>query len=113
VLIAANHVIKPGEPRIHVRWDESDRNGVLIGNNVWAGARCVFLPGTVIGDDAVIAAGSVVRGTVPAGEVWGGIPARKIRTIEGPQSEGGLARFASIESVSAVESVKRQRDKRK
>ena len=80
VLVAANHVVRRGEPRIHVRWDE-ERTGVDIGNNVWSGAGCIFLPGSVVGDDAVIAAGSVVRGTVPPGEVWGGVPARKIRSI--------------------------------
>jgi acetyltransferase-like isoleucine patch superfamily enzyme len=80
VLVAANHVLRPGEPRFHVRWDES-RSGIEIGNNVWIGAGCVILPGTVIGDDAVIAAGSVVRGNVPSGELWGGVPARKIKAV--------------------------------
>lgn len=80
VLIAANHVVRPGEPRFQVRWEE-ERTGIQIGSNVWIGANCTILPGCVIGDDAVIAAGSVVRGTVPSGEMWGGVPARKIRTI--------------------------------
>lgn len=81
VLVAANHAVKPGEPRFHVRWDE-DRCGIDIGSNVWVGASCVILPGAVIGDNAVIAAGSVVTGAVPAGELWGGVPARKIKSIE-------------------------------
>ena len=80
VLIAANHMIKPGEPKFKVKWDET-LSGVDIGSNVWVGAGCVLLPGTVIGDDSVIAAGSVVRGIVPAGEIWGGVPARKLKTI--------------------------------
>ena len=95
VLIAANHAIKPGEPRIHVRWDE-ERTGIDIGANVWIGAGCVILPGSVIGDDAVIAAGSLVHKTVPAGELWGGWPARKIRTIgteKETQDEVGSARL--------------------
>jgi acetyltransferase-like isoleucine patch superfamily enzyme len=81
VLIAANHAVKPGEARLHVRWDE-ENTGVDIGANVWIGAGCVILPGSVIGDNAVIAAGSLVHKRVPAGELWGGWPARKIRTIE-------------------------------
>lgn len=80
VLVAANHMVSLGEPRFHVRWDE-DRSGIDIGDNVWIGAGCVILPGSLIGDDAVIAAGSVVRGTVPSGEIWGGVPARKIKTV--------------------------------
>ncbi len=80
VLIAANHMIKPGEPKFKVKWDET-KSGIDIGSNVWIGAGCVLLPGTVIGDESVIAAGSVVRGIVPAGEIWGGVPARKLKTI--------------------------------
>jgi acetyltransferase-like isoleucine patch superfamily enzyme len=81
VVVAANHSIRPGEHRLRAGWDEHT-HGVTIGDNVWVGASCVLLPGTVIGDNAVIAAGSVVRGTVPKGELWGGTPARYIRMIE-------------------------------
>lgn len=35
--------------------------------------------GVKIGDRAIIACGSVVTKDVPAGEVWGGNPAKKIR----------------------------------
>lgn len=80
VVIAANHQMRAGESRFHTGWDE-DRCGVEIGRNVWTGAGCVILPGTIIGDNSVIAAGSVVRGTIPPGELWGGVPARKIKTI--------------------------------
>ncbi|MFC5773353.1 acyltransferase [Ectobacillus antri] len=39
---------------------------VKIGNHVWIGSNVVILRDTVIGDHAVIAAGSVVKGNVPA-----------------------------------------------
>lgn len=81
VLVAANHRIEPGVPRFHTPWDDV-RYGIEIGANVWVGANCTILPGARIGDNAVIAAGSVVRGEVPAGELWGGVPARRIKTIE-------------------------------
>ena len=81
VVVAANHKLEPGIARIHTPWDET-RCGVEIGANVWIGAGSVVLPGARIGDNAVIAAGSVVRGEVPAGELWGGVPARYIKTIE-------------------------------
>jgi acetyltransferase-like isoleucine patch superfamily enzyme len=80
VLVAANHQLRPGELHLASPWDE-ERTGVDIGRNVWVAAGCILLPGCVIGDNSVIAAGSVVRGTVPSGEVWGGVPARKIKTI--------------------------------
>lgn len=38
---------------------------VEIGNNVWIGANCVILRGTKIGDNCVIAAGSVLKGEFP------------------------------------------------
>lgn len=81
VLVGANHRIEPGVPRFHTPWDDV-KCGVEIGANVWIGANCTVLPGARIGDNAVIAAGSVVRGEVPAGELWGGVPARYIKTIE-------------------------------
>ncbi|QWV95762.1 hypothetical protein KP004_16530 [Geomonas oryzisoli] len=52
---------------------------VSIGAGVWIGARAVLTPGTEIGDCSVIAAGAVVTKKVPGGELWGGVPARKIR----------------------------------
>ena len=41
-----------------------------IGDNVWIGAGCILLRGTCIGDGAVIAAGSVVKGNVPAKSLY-------------------------------------------
>lgn len=43
---------------------------VHIGENVWIGANAVILRGTTIGDHAVIAAGSIVKGVVPAHTVF-------------------------------------------
>ncbi len=86
VLVGTNHMIKPGEMRIHTPWDES-RTGVIIGDNVWIGAQCVLLPGSRIGDNSVIAAGSVVRGEVPANEIWGGAPAKRLKVIEPVRDE--------------------------
>ncbi len=53
---------------------------VRIGNGVWVGANVVVLRGASIGDGAVVAAGSVVRGHVPAGALAAGVPARVVRT---------------------------------
>ncbi len=44
-------------------------------------ANAVVLPGVTIGENAVVAAGAVVRCDVPAFEVWGGVPARKIGEV--------------------------------
>jgi acetyltransferase-like isoleucine patch superfamily enzyme len=46
--------------------DHLVRGEVSIGENVWIGANVVILRDTHIGDNVVIAAGSVVKGTVPS-----------------------------------------------
>jgi acetyltransferase-like isoleucine patch superfamily enzyme len=46
---------------------------------VWIGAGAIILPGVIVGDDAVVAAGSVVTADVPSKTVVAGNPARVIR----------------------------------
>ena len=53
--------------------------GIIIGNDVWIGARAIILDGVTIGDGAIVGAGSVVTKDVPAFAVVGGSPARLIR----------------------------------
>ncbi len=55
------------------------RKPVIIGNDVFLGANVLVLKGARIGDRAVIGAGSVVTGEVPADEIWAGNPARLVR----------------------------------
>lgn len=55
------------------------RAPIIIGNDVFIGAMSLITKGVKIGDRAIIACGSVVTKVVPAGEVWGGNPAKKIR----------------------------------
>ena len=54
---------------------------VEIGNNVWLGSRVMVLKGVKIGDNSVIAAGSIVTKSIPANSLAAGIPARVIRNI--------------------------------
>ena len=55
---------------------------VTVGDRVWIGARCTLLPGAVVGDGCVLAAGSVVTGKCEPGYVYGGVPARRIRPTD-------------------------------
>ena len=54
---------------------------VHIGRNVWIGRAAIVLPGVTIGDDSVVAAGSVVTRSVPAGQLVGGNPAQPLREL--------------------------------
>jgi serine acetyltransferase len=53
---------------------------IRVGNNTFFGLNCTILPGTTIGADCVIGAGSVVRGQIPDGSVVMGNPARVVMT---------------------------------
>jgi maltose O-acetyltransferase len=54
---------------------------ITVGDNVWIGGSAVLCPGISIGDNSVIAAGSVVTRDVPANVVVGGNPAAIIKDI--------------------------------
>lgn len=77
-VITANH--SPLTERSQSRATSGYQGGdIIIGSNVWIGAHVTILPGVTIGDRAVIGAGAVVTRSIPAGETWAGIPARKIK----------------------------------
>lgn len=56
---------------------------VTIGNNCFVGYESLIMKNTTIGDNVIIGARSVVAGaSIPSNEVWGGVPARKISTLQ-------------------------------
>jgi len=55
---------------------------IIIGNNVFMGAQCTILPGTIIEDNVVVAANSVVKGKLETGFIYGGSPVEKIKAIQ-------------------------------
>lgn len=55
---------------------------VVIGNNVFVGAKVVLLPGTTIGDNCIIGAGAVVKGKLKENSVYAGNPCRYICSTE-------------------------------
>ena len=54
---------------------------IIIGRNVWIGSNATILAGVTIGDNAVVAAASVVTKDVPENSIVVGSPARVIRTV--------------------------------
>lgn len=61
---------------------------VRIGNRVWLGGGVHVNPGVTIGDDAIIASGSVVTKNVPAGVIAAGVPCKIIRDITDADQTG-------------------------
>jgi acetyltransferase-like isoleucine patch superfamily enzyme len=52
---------------------------IEIKDDVWIGAGCIILKGVIIGKGSVVAANSVVNCSIPEYEIWGGVPAKKIK----------------------------------
>ena len=75
-LITSGHPIAPSRRR-----DGVTAAPIAIGANVWIAAGATIIGGVTIGENAVVAAGSVVTRDVPADTLVGGNPARVIRSI--------------------------------
>ena len=82
VLIAANctlapvnHAFRDRHRLIREQGFGTNRGGIVIEDDVWIGANCVLLDGAVLRQGCVVAAGSVVRGKLPAYSICMGMPA--------------------------------------
>ncbi|MBP2622676.1 sugar O-acetyltransferase [Streptococcus oricebi] len=69
--------------------DQNERNQGLeyaypieVGHSVWFGAGVQVMPGVSIGDDVVIAAGSVVTKDLPSHVLAAGVPCKVIRPLK-------------------------------
>ena len=65
---------------------------ITVGNNVWFGAGVHVMPGVSIGNDVVIAAGSIVTKDIPSGVIAGGVPCKVIREITEEDKQGYITR---------------------
>lgn len=54
------------------------RAETVIGEGAFLGVNAVVMPGVRVGARAVVGAGAVVTKDVPDGQVWAGVPARRI-----------------------------------
>lgn len=55
------------------------RRPIELGDGSWVGARAVICPGTTLGVGAIVTAGSVAGGPIPAYQIWAGNPAAHVR----------------------------------
>lgn len=75
-IITSGHPLEPDRRRTCVV-----AKPVVIERNVWIAANATIIGGVTVGENSVVAAGSVVTRDVPANVLVGGNPAKVIRSI--------------------------------
>lgn len=73
-----NHAFDKKDVLIRDQRFKSSKGGIIIEDDVWIGAGCVFLDGTILRKGCVIGAMSLVRGEVPAYSINAGNPLRQM-----------------------------------
>lgn len=90
-IVSEEHVY--GDRDRPIRDQGEIRDPVVIGDDVWVGAGATVLSGSRIGRGVVVAAGSVVKGTVEDYAVVAGVPARVVRRRGDVPGEAEVPRY--------------------
>lgn len=77
-LITASHPLEPSQRRA-----VTIGRPIVIERNVWIATGATVIGGVTVGENAVVAAGSVVTRDVPPNTLVAGVPARVVRSIDG------------------------------
>lgn len=77
-LITSEHPVAPSQRRAYLLGKP-----IVVERGVWIAAGATVIGGVTIGENSVVAAGSVVTRDVPANTLVAGNPARVLRSIEG------------------------------
>ena len=75
-IITSSHPVEPSQRRATVI-----ARPIVIERNVWIAAGATIIGGVTVGENSVVAAGSVVTKDVPPNTIVGGNPAKVIRSI--------------------------------
>ncbi|CAM4124652.1 hypothetical protein PSBY109024_10920 [Pseudoalteromonas byunsanensis] len=76
-ILGGNHNLSATE--CHLRYylePENKCSEILLENGVWVGAMSIILGGATLGEGAVLAAGSVLNGSIPPYSIAAGVPAK-------------------------------------
>jgi acetyltransferase-like isoleucine patch superfamily enzyme len=79
VAISENVSIWDSDMHEVIKKDNRVTKPIKIGNHVWIGTNAIILKGVTIGDNAIVAAGSIVNKDVPANSLVAGNPAKIIK----------------------------------
>jgi acetyltransferase-like isoleucine patch superfamily enzyme len=74
-ITASDYQMIAGRP---FRQQPRRERAVMIGSDVWLGARVIVTAGVAIGDGCIVGAGAVVTRDLPAGAIAVGVPAKVI-----------------------------------
>jgi|TARA_B100000965_G_C19444778_1_gene692542 acetyltransferase-like isoleucine patch superfamily enzyme len=74
-----NHKID--NPKKHLAYQGTVSKKIEIGSDIWIGARVTVLSGVKISDRTVIGAGAVVTKETESGNIYAGVPAKKIKKL--------------------------------
>lgn len=97
LIVASNHIYSLNG--IDFQDQGFTKQKVEIGRNVWIGGGCKVLGDSIIQDDVVIAAGSVVPGyELESGYLYGGVPVKKIRALKKQEFPEQMIYFKSWDS---------------
>src|SRR6202453_2862044 len=77
-IITSGHPLEPS-----LRRTTTIGKPVVIERNVWIAAGAIIIGGVTVGENSVVAAGSVVTRDIPSNTLVGGNPAKIIRSIDG------------------------------
>lgn len=61
---------------------------IVLHNNVWIGMNALVLKGVAIGENSIVAAGSVVTKNVPPNVIVAGVPARVVKVLADGSDRG-------------------------
>ena len=68
---------------LYPEYQDIDSFGTIqIGDNVFIGINCTILPGSIIEDNVIVGAGSLIKGKLEKNSVYAGVPAKKIMSVE-------------------------------
>lgn len=78
MVLTTTHEVGPATRRAGAPYSRP----VRIGRGAWLGSRCLVLPGVIVGEGAIVAAGALVNRDVPPHALVAGVPARVVRQLD-------------------------------
>jgi len=61
---------------------KAESKPIVIKDNVWVGMNCMIMKGVTIGENSIVAAGSLVLNDIPPNCLYGGHPAKFIKILD-------------------------------